>query len=137
MGVQILFSHIWYPTKIAFLMLSKEIIRADGRLAPREQDMMEAMQNEMLLPREVEIPAIALETAACTFDTQASRVATMLKLTSLCLSDGESPPEEETLLNRVGQLFEFGKSDLLGQRDWVFRQFALSQEATLMMMEMA
>jgi len=121
--------------KQAFLTLANAIIHADKRLTPQEEAMLASMRCEMSFPADTPVPATDMEAAIAAFDRRPSRIAAMLELTGLCLADNDVAPEEENLLARIGNAFGLSDDELLGQRDWVLRQLALSQEARIMMME--
>lgn len=121
--------------KPAFLALADSVIRADRRLAPQEDAMLGAMRAEMGLPAGAPVPALDVTDAAAAFDTHRVRVAVMLELVGLSLSDGEMAPEEAALLTEIREALGVSESRFLAQCDWVLRQTALVREAGEMMRE--
>lgn len=120
--------------KRAFLALADAVIRADAILLPQECAMLATMRAEMELPDDILVPAMSVVEAAGHFTDRAAKVSAMLELVGLALADTMVAPEEDALLAEIALAMGLSDSDLLAQKTWVFRQFALLQEARTMMM---
>ena len=111
--------------KSAFLGLAQELVRADGVLSSKEEELLAslaAMAGHQAAKG-------TLEDLAGTFQTRKAKVSALLELLGLARVDGEYQTATRAVVAGIAKAFGFGEDELGGMEAWVARQIALIEEA--------
>ena len=111
--------------KSAFLGLAQELVRADGVLSSKEEELLASLTAMAGL----QAAEGTLEDLAGTFQTRKAKVSALLELLGLALVDGEYRTATRAVVAGIAKAFCFGEDELGGMEDWVARQIALIEEA--------
>ena len=111
--------------KSAFLGLAQELVRADGVLSSKEEELLASLTAMAGL----QAAEGTLEDLAGTFQTRKAKVSALLELLGLALVDGEYRTATRAVVAGIAKAFCFGEDELRGMEAWVDRQIALIEEA--------
>ena len=111
--------------KSAFLGLAQRLIRADGVLSSKEEQVLASL-TAVAGHRTAEG---TLKELANTFQTRKTKVSALLELLGLALADGEYHAAEKGLVSEIAKALDFTENELDGMETWVVRQVALFEEA--------
>ena len=111
----------------AFIGLARQVIRADGVLAPEEVGLLETIAQTAGFSGEP--PAGTVAQLASAFTTRRAKASALLELMGLGFADGEYHPAEKDLIREIAQAFGFSDDELASMEGWVTRQVMLLEEA--------
>lgn len=117
--------------KGSFLALATRMILADGDVAPEEDEILEAIRDEMgggivALPEEV-----FGSTNAAVFDSRRARVIAVLEILIMAHSDSHLHIDESSVLAEICGALEISADDLEAMTAWAKRAVAGEDEAAL------
>ena len=112
--------------KSAFLGLAQELVRADGVLSSKEDELLASLT---AMAGHQQAAEGTLEDLAGTFQTRKAKVSALLELLGLALVDGEYHTATRAVVAGIAKAFCFGEDELGGMEAWVARQIVLIEEA--------
>lgn len=115
--------------KKAFLAIAMKVIGADGRLDPRERQMIEAMRYEMGLFQETDLPHGSIEELARPFDTRRSQAIVLMEGIALAYADMDFSGEEQKILRALALIFGISEKDATEMENWVLEFNRLQKKA--------
>jgi uncharacterized tellurite resistance protein B-like protein len=115
--------------KKAFLAIAMKIIGADGRMDPKERQMIEAMRFEMGLFQETDLPHGSIEELAHPFDSRRSQAIVLMEGTALAYADQDFSGEEQKILRALALIFGISEKDATEMENWVLEYNKLQKKA--------
>ncbi|HYE95290.1 MAG TPA: TerB family tellurite resistance protein [Rubricoccaceae bacterium] len=113
----------------AFLILARQVVTADDRLALQEVERLDLLGREMGLS---DLPADAPDAVADAnylFETPKARTLALLNLLLVALADGALDEREYAVVRRVAAAFPVAEDEWMWMVDWARRYAALQGEA--------
>jgi uncharacterized tellurite resistance protein B-like protein len=115
--------------KKAFLAIALKIIGADGRLDPKERQMIEAMRYETGIFQETDLPHGSIEELARPFDNRRSQAIVLMEGIALAYADQEFAGEEQKILRALALIFGISEEDATEMENWVLDFNKLQERA--------
>jgi hypothetical protein len=115
--------------KRALLVLARQVIAADDRLALPELERLEALYSEAGLPAETAAAPDAVGDLNYMFDTPRARAVALLELLLMAHADGRADAREEAAVRSLAERMDVGEADWQALRGWSLRHAALVAEA--------
>jgi uncharacterized tellurite resistance protein B-like protein len=115
--------------KKAFLAIAMKIIGADGRLHPKERQMIEAMRFEMGLFQETDLPHGSIEELTQPFDTHRSQAILIMEGIALAYADSDFSGEEQKILRAMALIFGISEKNATEMENWVLEYNKLQEKA--------
>ena len=113
----------------AFMVLARQVVAADDRLALDEVQGLDLLYREMQLPAaDGGAPADALDLNLL-FETPRARAVAVVNLLLLAYADGALDERERDLVRRTADRLDVDAVDLTAMEGWAARYVALVQEA--------
>lgn len=115
-----------------FLALAYKMAHTDGVYAPEEKARLQAIEAQMpgVSPDEVDIASLA-----SVFTTKQAKVAMLLELAGIAMTDETIVDEENALLREVATALTIDSGELDELVSWVSRAFYLFREVQSFMEE--
>ena len=113
----------------AFLAIAMKIVGADGRLAPEERQLIEAMRFEMGLLQEAALPTGSVEELAQPFDTRQAQSTVLMEGIALAFSDNDFSGEEQKILRALALIWGISEEDATEMENWVLDYRKLQEKA--------
>ena len=112
----------------AFMILAREVVAADDRLALQEVERLDLLYREMQLPAaDAGAPEVALD-LNYHFATPRARALVVLNLLLLGYADGALDEREETAARRTAEALDLDEAAWARLADWAWRYHALVGE---------
>ena len=112
------------------LHYAHEVMRADTAVKREEQALIETLRAQSRSGVEPEV--VPIPDLADVFLAQKGRVAFLLELIGMAYVDQAYATSESRLIGDIAEALDFDKDQLATLESWVQRQFALVQEARLL-----
>ena len=113
----------------AFLILARQVMAADNRLAMKEVERLEALYRETGLPAETAAAPDAVGDMNYLFDSPRARAIVLLELLLVAHADDDFDPRENAVIHDVAERLEVYEDDWARFGDWATRYTALRREA--------
>ena len=113
----------------AFLILARQVIDADHRLAIQEVERLDRLYTEAGMDPEMAEAAVAVDDLQAVFPSERSRVVVVLGLLEVGYADGTLHPAEEDAIRQVGARLGLNAGVWEHALDWARRHHQLVQEA--------
>lgn len=113
----------------AFLVLARQVIAADDRLALQEVERLEALYRETGLPAETAHAPDVVGDLNYMFDTLRTRAVALLELLLVAHTDGEYEGREQAALDHVAEAMGVPEALWTDLQGWAARYAALVREA--------
>lgn len=115
--------------KSSFLILAKKMISADGKIDDKELEMLELMKVEMQIEDdEKDYTNIELSEICKNFQSTQSKVAVLLELIGLSISDGDFGEDERREIEQVASIFQIPLNKINEYTTWVKDMLDLTQK---------
>ena len=113
----------------AFLILARQVIAADERLALQELERLEALYREVGLPTEAPDAPDAVGDLNFMFETPRARAVVVVELLLVAYADGRVDEREDAAVRRLAERMEVEEPEWETMRGWARRHAALVAEA--------
>lgn len=113
----------------AFLILARQVIDADHRLAIQEVERLDRLYTEAGLEPETAEAAIAVDDLQTVFASERSRVVVILDLLLVGYADGDLHANEEAAIRAIGARLGLDAGVWEHALDWARRHHQLVKEA--------
>lgn len=113
----------------AFLILARQVIDADHRLAIQEVERLDRLYTEAGLEPEMAEAAVAVDDIQSIFISERSRVVVILDLLLVGYADGDLHTNEEAAIRAIGARLGLDAGVWEHALDWALRHHKLVQEA--------
>ena len=115
--------------KRAFLVLARQVIAADERLAMQEVERLEALYREADVPAETSAAPDVVGDVNYMFDTPRARAVVLLELLLVAYADGDFDARENQTIQDAAKAMGLSETHWAHLHDWARRLVALRQEA--------
>ena len=115
--------------RVAFLVLARQVIDADRRLAMQELERLDRLYIEAGIPAETAASATSVADLEGVFPTERSRVVVVLDLLLVGYADGALHPAEETSIRQIAARLGLDAGVWEHALDWARRHQHLIREA--------
>ncbi len=111
-----------------FLILARQVIDADERLAMQELESLEALYRELDVPPETaDAPDVAID-LNFTFDSPRRRAVVFIELLLVAYSDDMVDDSENEALTRIAEAMEISEETRKDAHRWVMRLIDLRRD---------
>ncbi|HLT48772.1 MAG TPA: TerB family tellurite resistance protein [Rubricoccaceae bacterium] len=122
-------SELTAEQKRALLVLARQVIAADERLAFQELERLEALYHEADLPPETPDAPDVVADLNYMFPSARARAVVVLELLMVALADASVDRRELRAVRAIAEAMEVSEADWEAMRDWAGRYAALVAEA--------
>jgi hypothetical protein len=122
-------SELTSEQKRAFLVLARQVIAADERLALQELERLEALYHEANLPPETPAAPDVVADLNYMFPSERARAVVTLELLMVALADASVDRRELTAVRSIAEGMEVDEEAWGAMRDWAGRYADLVAEA--------
>ncbi|GAB5536125.1 MAG: hypothetical protein Rubg2KO_23740 [Rubricoccaceae bacterium] len=113
----------------AFLILARQVIDADHKLAIQEVERLDRLYTEAGIEPEMAEAAVAIDDLQSVFLSERSRVVVILDLLLVGYADGTLHPSEADAIRQIGARLGLNAGVWEHARDWAKRLHQLVEEA--------
>ena len=123
------FHELSHDQRRACLVLARQVIDADNRLALQEVERLDRLYVEAGVPAETAEAPTGVDDLGRLFATDRARVVVLLELLLVAYADGRLDPREVAAVRRVAAHLQVDAGTFEAALDWGRRHQALVEEA--------